>query len=279
MRNSRLYSNTRYVYTVISQRARGLSIGINLNPDKACNFDCLYCEIDRNLKGSNSRIDISELRAELERTILLAATEQIRGFAPYQSVPADLLKLQEVALSGDGEPTLSPQFNEVVETAVHLRAASDLPFFKIVLITNATGLDSPAVQEGLKLFTSADEIWAKIDAGSQNYFQQINQPGDLCELSLARILQNILALAKVRPVIIQSLFCAVDGIGPSEVEIEAYAQRLAVLKAGGAQIPLVQIYSAHRPAIRRNVTHLPLKVLSQIAQRVRQVSGLKAEVF
>ena len=65
--------------------------------------------------------------------------------------------------SGDGEPTLSPQFSEIVQAIIHLRARSILPFFKIVLVTNATGLDRPEVRPGLDILTVTDEIWAKLE--------------------------------------------------------------------------------------------------------------------
>jgi hypothetical protein len=92
-------------------------------------------------------------------------------------------------------------------------------------------------------------------------------------------MENILALGRQRPVIIQSLFPLLDGQEPSPEDIEQYVQRLRELKEGGAQISLVQVYSAHRPAVHQNCGHLPLKSLSRIAQRVREVTGLRAEVF
>jgi hypothetical protein len=79
--------------------------------------------------------------------------------------------------------------------------------------------------------------------------------------------------------VIQSLFPAIDGEEPPLEEIEQYAQRLKELKAGGAQIPLVQIYSATRPTPNSGCGHLPLKTLSRIAHAVRQATGLKAEVY
>jgi len=96
---------------------------------------------------------------------------------------------------------------------------------------------------------------------------------------LRRVMLNILLVARHRPVVIQSLFPLVDGEEPSVEEIEQYARRLRRLKQDGAQISLVQIYSAHRPPDRPNCGHLRLKVLSYIARRVRKVAGVPAEVF
>ena len=63
--HSRLFGDFTFVYPVISRRSRGLSIGINLNPDKVCNFDCIYCEVDRTTPGKVSRIDLDQMRDEL----------------------------------------------------------------------------------------------------------------------------------------------------------------------------------------------------------------------
>ncbi|HKS38882.1 MAG TPA: radical SAM protein, partial [Verrucomicrobiae bacterium] len=265
----------RFVYAVISPRARGLSVGVNMNPDKFCNFDCVYCEVNRAEPAAESKLDVGLMVEELERTLELVHSGRIRECPCYQRLPEDLLKLRHVTLSGDGEPTLSPNFVEAVEAVIHLRARRRFPFFKLVLVTNASGLDRPEVEEGLRLLTSRDEVWAKLEAGTQDYMNRVNKPG----CTIERIVSNILRLARRRPVIIQSLFPAIKGEGPSATEVEAYVQRLKELKDAGAQIPLVQIYSATRPAPHSECGHLPLRTLSGIARRVREIAGLKAEVF
>jgi len=280
---SRSFFGNRFVYAVISQRARGLSIGVNLNPDKFCNFDCVYCEVDRQESRAVIPLDTDVMTAELKQMLGRACAGQMRELPGYESVPNDLLKLKEVALSGDGEPTLCPKFTEVVEAVVHVRAQRLFPYFKLVLITNATGLHLPEVQQGLKLFTTEDEILAKLDAGSDLCFEQINRPKRSplnCPLvTMDFVLENILALGRQRPVVIQSLFPLLEHKEPTEEEIERYVQRLRELKEAGAQISLVQVYSAHRPAIQKNCGHLPLRTLSRIARRVREATGLRAEVF
>jgi wyosine [tRNA(Phe)-imidazoG37] synthetase (radical SAM superfamily) len=198
---------------------------------------------------------------------------RLRELPLYRHVPPELLQLRHVALSGDGEPTLCPRVAEAVQAVIHVRAVGQSPFFKIVLITNASGL--PEIQDGLTFFTSMDEIWAKLDAGTQAYMDKVNK----AQLPLEKILANILATARQRPIIIQSLFPSLKGQPPPEEEIEQYVQRLKELKEAGAQISLVQIYSATRPTPHSECGHLPLKTLSRFAQRVREVAGLKAEVF
>lgn len=269
------FLDNRFVYVVVSSRARGLSVGVNMNPDKKCNFNCCYCEVHRNEPLREQSLDVDVMAAELKNTLTLVSEGRLRERPWYQTLPDELLQLRHVALSGDGEPTLAPNFAEAVQAVVHVRALGGFPFFKIVLSTNATGLDSPEVQRGLKFLSASDEIWAKLDGGSQAYLNKV----DGTNFPVEKIFSNILHLAKQRPVIIQSLFPALNHEEPPLEEIEQYAQRLLELKTRGANIPLVQIYSATRPFPNSNCSHLPLKTLSRIAHTVRQVAGLKAEVF
>jgi len=271
----RQFLGNRFVYTVVSPRARGLSIGVNMNPDRRCNFNCEYCEVDRATPAPETSLDVEVMADELQRTLWLACSGELRNFLGYRNTPPDLLELRQVALSGDGEPTLCPNFLDAVRAVIHARALGRFPFFKIVLLTNATGLDSQPVQDGLKLFTQEDEIWAKLEAGTQYHMNRVSR----ANCSLEKILANILMIARQRPVVIQSLFPLVSPGEQSVEEIEEYARRLNELKQAGAQIPLVQIYSAARPTAHPQCGHLPLKALAHIAQRVREISGLKAEVF
>ena len=269
------FLDNRFVYVVVSARARGLSVGVNLNPDKLCNFACIYCEVPRNGSPGLERLDVEQMAAELKRTLVFVRNGRLRERPWFRALPDELLELRHVALSGDGEPTLSPDFTEALQAVVHVRALCGFPFFKLVLITNATGLDLPHVQQGLKHLTRSDEVWAKLDGGTQAYVNKVNR----ADVPLSKILSNILALGRQRPVVIQSLFPAINGEEPPLEEIEQYAHRLLELKNGGAQVSLVQIYSATRPSLNSDSGHLPLKTLSRIAHTVRQVTGLAAEVF
>lgn len=269
------YLNNRFVYAVISQRARGLSVGVNLNPDKKCNFKCVYCEVNRAVPGRDSAVDLPVLAAELEAMLGRVHEGRVGELSGFSRVPAELLELKEVALSGDGEPTMCPQFGEVLGEVLGLRSRGPLPFFKIVVITNTSGLSRPEVRQGLCLLTDRDEIWAKLDAGTQEYMDRVNR-GDL---TLRSVMANILLIARERPVAIQSLFPLIGGQEPPPDEIEQYLHRLQELRAAGAQISMVQIYSAHRPPHLPDCGHLPLKSLSRIARLVRAATGLKAEVF
>lgn len=244
-----------------------------MNPDRLCNFDCSYCEVDRRSPSPERELLVDVMSGELYRTLRAVRQGHLRTRPSYHSLPAELLQLRHVALSGDGEPTLAPNFVEAVQAVARVRALSG--FFKTVLLTNGTGLDNSEIQRGLEILTKSDEIWIKLDGGTQNFVDKVNRPN----IPLEKILANIRLIGRQRPVVIQSLFPAIHGDEPPFEEIQEYAQRLKDLKADGTQISLVQIYSAARPGIHAELGHLPLRVLSQIAQSVRQISGLRAEVF
>jgi wyosine [tRNA(Phe)-imidazoG37] synthetase (radical SAM superfamily) len=271
----REFLGNRFVYAVVSQRAHGLSIGVNVNPDKTCNFACPYCEVNRDHRGFDSKVDLDVLATELRNLLTRVGQGKLRELPCFATVPQELLTLTGVALSGDGEPTLSPQFAEIVRELICIRSQGEFPFFKLVIITNGTGLDLPEVKRGLNLLTAKDEIWVKFEAGTQEYMDRVNRTS----VRLEKILANILLIGRQRPVIIQSLFPSIHGSEPAQEEIELYVQHLLSLRKAGAQIPLVQIYSAHRPSHNENCGHLPLKSLSRIAQRVRDATGIRAEVF
>lgn len=271
----RAFLGNRFVYVMLSARARGLSIGLNMNPDKACNFDCVYCEVNRDVPAPERELDVGMMTAELEKTLLLIQSGAIRNCAGFGGLNADLLRLRHVAFSGDGEPTLRGNFADVVQEVVHLRAKGVHPYFKMVLITNGTGLDAAPVQEGLRYFTRDDEIWIKLDAGTQAYMDRVNRS----KAPLEKVMDNIKRIGLKRPVIIQSLFPLIAGQEPPSEEIDQYLQRLRELREAGTMISLVQIYSATRPAAHSDCGHIPLQSLARICRRIKTEVGLKAEVF
>jgi hypothetical protein len=85
-RHGRLWQSNLFVYPVISRRSGGVSIGLNLNPDKSCNFDCVYCQVDRTAPAQTCRVDLARLEAEL-MTLLEAA----RDGTVFESAPFNLL--------------------------------------------------------------------------------------------------------------------------------------------------------------------------------------------
>jgi wyosine [tRNA(Phe)-imidazoG37] synthetase (radical SAM superfamily) len=265
-----------YVYPVVSRRSKGLSIGVNLNPDKICNFDCIYCSVDRTEPPTVTRVDLEVLRDELTRTIALLPDE-IWKHPPFdQNTPDHLRRFNDVAFSGDGEPTSFPQFETacgLVAEVLHQFGWSDS--VKIVVITNATLFHHPPVQRALRFLDRHNgEIWAKLDAGTDAYYHLVERT----KIPLRSVLRNILACGRERPIIIQSLFMNVHAQPPPQQEIDAYVERLRELQAGGCQIKLVQVYTVARQTAEAYVTPLEAARLDAITDRVRAL-GLAAETF
>ncbi len=271
----RLWAGNAYVYPVVSRRSRGLSLGVNLNPDKVCNFDCVYCSVDRNVEPTVRHVDLAVVARELEAILDPAASGTLFAAPPFDQTPAALRRLNDVAFSGDGEPTAYPQFAAALDLAVRALDARGLSQVKVVVITNATLFDRPAVADALvALDRRASEVWAKLDAGTDEHFARV----DRSRFPLDRICANLLALGRRRPLVIQSLFLRVAGVPPSSVEIVAYLDRLRDLRSGGCRISRVQVYTTARPTAENTCAPLTRTEVDAIAAGVRAL-GIEAEAF
>ncbi len=276
----RLWADNRYVYPVISRRSGGLSIGINLNPDKICNFDCIYCSVNRKIPGDHLPIDIHVLASELAAMLDAVVSGELFTHEPFSGVSAELRRLNDIAFSGDGEPTSCPDLSACFRIA---KAALDdrrMAGVKIVLITNATLLRRPAVTAALNFLDACHaEIWAKLDAGTDNYYRLVNRTS----IPLDRVLENISHCATIRPIVIQSLFMRIHGIVPPVEEIDAYGQRLAAILQKGGRLKRVQIYTVAREPAESFATPLMADELDAIAKQTRKIlspwPAVTVEVF
>src|SRR5436190_922608 len=150
--HSRQFADFTFVYPVISRRARGLSIGINLNPDKVCNFDCVYCEVDRTTPGKVSRMDLNQMRDELKAMIHFVRDGGLAKEPRFDELPSFITRnVKDIAFSGDGEPTLIHNFAECVQVVAEVKRDERLAKTRIVLITDAAGLDKADVKRGLEI--------------------------------------------------------------------------------------------------------------------------------
>jgi wyosine [tRNA(Phe)-imidazoG37] synthetase (radical SAM superfamily) len=274
--HSRRFEDFKFVYPVLSRRSRGISIGINTNPDKNCNFDCVYCQVDRTTPATVTKFDLAIAAEELCAMIDIVQSGEVAQHPPFESVPKDKLRLNDIALSGDAEPTTLPNFSQTMAMIARVKPKG----VKIVLITDVGGLDRADVKRGLEIMDVNDgEVWAKLDAGTEEYFKLINRT----KIPFARILKNVRDCAKARPIVIQSLFLKMHGAGPSPDEITAYCQRLREI----AHIKLVQVYTTARKPMTmvdgvpawQFVTALSDGEVDTITERVRQETGLAAESF
>jgi wyosine [tRNA(Phe)-imidazoG37] synthetase (radical SAM superfamily) len=274
--HSRTFADLVFVYPVISRRSRGLSIGINLNPDKRCNFDCVYCEVDRKIPGRATAVDSEQLRDELTWLIRHARSGDL-GRQPKFAEAAGLSRIvRDIAFSGDGEPTMIPNFSECVRVAADVKRAEGLEEAKLVLITDAAGLDKADVRRGLEIMdANHGEVWGKLDAGTDGYFRSVNRSF----VRFDRILKNLLETARVRPIVIQSLFLKMHGETMPPEELAAYCDRLNEIVRGGGHIKEVHAYTIARPTPEPWATRLTAAELEAIAQTIRTKTGLTVLVF
>ncbi|MDR2434656.1 MAG: hypothetical protein LBD47_08820 [Treponema sp.] len=254
------------VYPVYSRRSGGLSMGINLFPDrKRCSFDCPYCEVFPFL--AKPEFSAERMEIELRDTLAEAA---VRG-----------LPVRDICFSGNGEPSLSPYLAAALRRAGNVREEM-VPGAELVLITNGTGLLQKAVFDLLQdaACSLPLNIWLKLDAGTPLWYQQMNRSAVPFEELTAKIKE----FAACTPVIIQTMLCSVDGKAPPPEEGQAWESLLAELAAraknGKAGVRKVQIYSKARPAPEDpKAQAFPLTYLESRAASLRlALAGVSAPV-
>jgi wyosine [tRNA(Phe)-imidazoG37] synthetase (radical SAM superfamily) len=275
-RHERRWRENKYVYAVASRRSRGISIGINLNPGKGCNFGCLYCQVDRTTTPKLRRVDLKRISEELSVILTAEKDGSLYDDDRFQLMTQPERGIRDIAFSGDGEPTTYPRLEDAIRIAAEARRRFCLDSAKLVLITNAAFLDKPPVADALEILDQNNgEIWAKLDAGTEAYFRRVNCPN----VSLQKITANILAASRIRPVVIQSLWFRLQEAAPAAGEIEAYCDRLNFLIAGGGRLRNVQLYTIARDPADASASRLSNAELDRIGAVVRSRVRVSVEVF
>ncbi|MGI5831217.1 MAG: radical SAM protein [Thermoguttaceae bacterium] len=277
------YRRQKIVYPVVSRRSGGISIGINLSPSKRCNFACVYCQVqsERHSLGEPLpklpvEIDLEKLEAEIRQTVPIISSGELFLEDNFRKTPPEKRALSNFAFSGDGEPTLSPQFSDAVRLVQRLRDELVQKSVKMVLITNATTLRSPRTIEGCDILASNHgEIWTKLDGGTREIYHRMNRSS----VPYETILQNIAFAAAHWPIKIQTMFLRFEGTSPSEAEITSYIETLRRLNAKGGKIAGLQLYTVARPPVDSDVSALRNEEMDEIAERIKDGTGLEAEVF
>jgi wyosine [tRNA(Phe)-imidazoG37] synthetase (radical SAM superfamily) len=251
-------------------------VGVNLNPDKICNFDCIYCQVNRSVRSETRFVEMPDLLAELDQMLQLVTSGEIYQYERFDDTPADLRRLKDIAFSGDGEPTTYKNFDDIVAACADVKAEHGLTNVKMVLITNASMFHRKHVQRGLAtLDANNGEIWAKLDCGTEEYYERIGRT----PIPFQRILDNITAAACARPIVIQALFMRIDGRPTPSAEQEAFCQRLNDIVAAGGRISLVQVYTVARPPAEQNVAALTNEEVDAMVNLVRRRTGLAVKGF
>lgn len=250
----------RYIYAVVSRRAGGLSIGINLNPDKVCNFDCPYCQVDRTVPGSVGPINLGAFTVELIQILTLAKSGALWSTAPFDTAAPEHRRVADIAFAGDGEPTTAREFFEACRVTKVFRDQL-APGVPIRVLTNATMLHRPRVRNGLRY---VEDVWCKLDAGTAGYFAIV----DGTKFPFKRVLDNLAELAAIRPIVIQSMFQSLGGVVADDVEIAAWVARLVEISRVGI-ISEVQVYTVARKPSNAAIVPVGAERLAYIGDQAR----------
>lgn len=253
----------RYVYPVVSRRAGGVSIGINLNPNNACNWRCIYCQVPGLKLGTAPPVDLPMLEKELGGFL-----HELQGGEFMRRIPPEARRINDIALSGNGEPTSAAEFTEVIELVAKLKPAD----LKLVLITNGSLLQRSNVQQGLRRLAQFNgEVWFKLDRASEAGMAIINST----KMSMDQVRQNVaIAVACCPNTWLQTCWFALDGIAPSRQDEDDYLDFLQGVMCDGIKLRGVLLYGLARPSLQPEAAHLsPLSHL-QLEQFARRIHAL-----
>lgn len=257
-----------YVYPVVSRRAGGVSIGINLNLNDACNWRCIYCQVPGLTRGSPPPIDVPLLERELRQFMDYV----LHGDFMDRRVPPESQRLNDIAFSGNGEPTSAREFADAVDAVGRVMREFDLVGrIKLVLITNGSLVHQARVQAGLaKLAPLGGEVWFKLDRATGTGIRAVNST----RTSMEKVLRNLNAAARLCPTWLQTCMFALDGAAPPAHEVDAYVNCLARLRGEGVPLKGVMLYGVARPSHQpeaKRISELPEAWLEALADRIRML--------
>jgi wyosine [tRNA(Phe)-imidazoG37] synthetase (radical SAM superfamily) len=259
-------ADLRYVYPVVSRRAGGVSVGINLNTNNACNWRCIYCQVPGLTRGAAPQVDLVVLESEL-RTFL---NELLHGDFMQSRVPEDARRINDIALSGNGEPTSNAEFAQVIALIARIRGEVALPkTVKIVLITNGSLLYRDDVQQGLRDMAKLNgEVWFKLDRASEAGMQLVND----IRMNMNKVRDNLLAAIACCPTWLQTCWFALDGEPPSLQDEDDYLEFIAALLRDGHKPKGVLLYSLARPSLQADAPRLSALTAAQLEAFAKRIA-------
>lgn len=267
--HDRASAGLRYVYPVVSRRAGGVSIGINLNTNNACNWRCIYCQVPDLKLGAAPPVDLTLLEQELSGFL-----HELQHGDFMQRVPAEMRRINDIALSGNGEPTSAQSFKEVIEIIGCLKPAD----LKLVLITNGSLMQRDYVQQGLRRMSQLNgEVWFKLDRASEAGMLRVNDT----KTTLDVVLNNLATAARCCPSTwLQTCWFALDGVAPDKQDEEDYLDMLSSCARLGIHLQGVLLYGLARPSLQAEAPRLSALSAQQMeafAARIRSL-GLSVKV-
>lgn len=267
--HSRDSAGLTYVYPVVSRRSGGLSIGVNLNPNNACNWRCVYCQVPDLTRGTAPDLNLDLLEEELRHLL----DDALHGdFFERYGLPEEQRAIRDIAISGNGEPTSCREFDVVIGVIGQVCAEFDLfGRIKLVLITNGSLMHKPEVQRGVAHWSElGGEVWFKVDSATAEGIRRINN----ASLSPDTVRRHLEICARLCPTWIQTCLFALDGQPPSEAEQQAYLAFLA--ESGQRAIPVegVLLYGLARPSMQPEADRLaalPGEWMEDMGRRIEKM--------
>ena len=261
-----------YIYPVVSRRAGGVSLGVNLNVNNACNWACVYCQVEGLTRGGPPPVDLVLLRKELDDFL----NEVCEGDFLARAVPEDARHLVDVAFSGNGEPTSAAEFAAAVEIVRDVLAARRLlPQVKIRLITNGSLMHRPVVQRGVEILGEAGgEVWFKLDRAGEAASRGVNGVPQ----SPATVLRRLRACIVLAPTWVQTCWFGIDGHAPTVAERAAYCELLGEVANGVAG---VHLYGLARPSMQpqaERLLRLSEAALQEFADEIQKKTGVRVAI-
>lgn len=236
-----------YVYPVVSRRAGGVSVGINLNPNNACNWACLYCQVEGLSRGGPPPLDLGKLRQEFSDFM----GDLLHGDFMLKHVPEEARKLVDVAFSGNGEPTSAAEFEQAVECVIEVLDSFGLiGAVPIRVITNGSFMHRENVRRGIqRIGEMQGEIWFKFDRATADEIAEINS----VPLDPAKAVRQLEVCAALAPTWVQTCWFALDGRSPGAASIDAYCRALQPL---ANSLKGIHLYGLARPSMQPGATRL-----------------------
>lgn len=257
-----------YIYPVVSRRAGGVSVGINLNPNNACNWRCIYCQVPELKRGAAPVIDLIRLEKELYTFL----RKILYGSFMQEQVAPSARRIRDISLSGNGEPTSAKEFEQVIDLIGKVKYDFDsLKELKLVLITNGSLIDRSNVQAGLRRLAKLNgEVWFKLDSVTREGRQHINNT----RMSSRRLRNNLQLAASLCPTWLQTCVFKTDGKPPTKIETSAYLEFIEKLLREGVPLKGVLLYGLARSSMQPEAPRLTKVTQGWMESFGRKISAL-----
>ena len=248
------------IYGPIHSRRLGMSLGINLMPNdgKICSFDCLYCEAGFNAQGpGKDGVPTREaVKKQLKRK--------------FEEMKQEGQTLDVITFSGNGEPTLHPEFDKVVDDVLRLRTEY-FPDAKVSVLSNSTMAGKPSV---VKALLKVDNNILKLDSAKPHTFRAINRPvsPNCLPEGVISDLKRFDGQCVVQTIMLRGEFEGKHFDNTTDEELDALLSAYLEIKPRE-----VMLYSIDRKTPAENLVKVSKEELERIAQRFRD-AGIKVQV-